>query len=387
MPSPLDWIDDELARLKREDLLRTLTTREAPQGPEISLGGKELINFGANDYLGLANDERLQAAASAALEREGWGAGASPLITGRSALHAALERRLAEFEGAEAALVFPSGFAANVGTIAALVDRGDCVFADQKNHASLIDGCRLSRALVHVYRHGDTEDLTDLLRSHKGARRRLIVTDSLFSMDGNLAPLREIAELANRYDCMLLVDEAHATGVFGKRGRGVCEHLGIEEHVHIRVGTLSKALGCAGGFIAGSRRLIAWLVNRARPYIFSTAHPAANAAAALAALDIVEGEPHRRTSLLEHAASLRATLREQGWNIGRSDSQIIPIIIGDATRTMHVAMRLREQGLFVPGIRPPSVPSGESLLRISLSYRHTPAMIDRLSSALATMRQ
>jgi 8-amino-7-oxononanoate synthase len=362
--------------------LRTLATRESPQGSVISLGGKELINFGANDYLGLANDDRLKTAAREAIEREGFGAGASPLITGRSALHAALERRLAEFEGAEAALVFASGFAANVGTIAALVDRGDCVFADQKNHASLIDGCRLSRAEIHVYRHGDTEDLAELLRSHGDARRRLIVTDSLFSMDGDFAPLREIAELADRYDCMLLVDEAHATGVFGPRGRGICEDLGVEDQVHARIGTLSKALGCAGGFVAGSRKLIAWLVNRARPYVFSTAHPAANAAAALAALEIVERDPQRRNTLLARAEALRTELIQQGCNIGHSESQIIPIRIGAPERTMQLAMRLREQGLLVPGIRPPSVPDGESLLRISLSYEHTPAMIVQLVNAL-----
>jgi 8-amino-7-oxononanoate synthase len=386
MSAPLDWIDDELMRLKRDSLLRALTTRETPQGSTISLGGKELINFGANDYLGLANDERLKAAAREAIEREGFGAGASPLINGRSALHAALERRLAEFEGAEAALVFPSGFAANAGTIAALVDRRDCVFADQKNHASLIDGCRLSRAEVHVHRHGDIEDLAELLQSHRDARRRLIVTDSLFSMDGNLARLREIVELADRYDCMLLVDEAHATGVFGKHGRGVCEHVGVEAQVHIRVGTLSKALGCAGGFVAGSRKLIAWLVNRARPYVFSTAHPAANAAAAIAAIEVVENEPKRRTTLLDRAAELRAELVRQGWNIGHSGSQIIPIVLGEPERTMQLAIQLREQGLFVPGIRPPSVPHGESLLRISLSYAHTSEQLERLVNALHDAR-
>jgi len=382
MASPLDWIDDELTRLRRDSLLRMLTTRGTPQGPVISLGGKELINFGANDYLGLANDERLKSAAHAAIDHEGWGAGASPLVTGRSALHAELERRLAEFEGTEAALVFPSGFAANAGTVAALVDRGDCVFADQKNHASLIDGCRLSRAEVHVYRHSDAEDLTDLLRAHRDARRRLIVTDSLFSMDGDLAPLREIVELADRYDCMLLVDEAHATGVFGPRGRGICEHLGVEDQVHARVGTLSKALGSAGGFVSGSRKLIAWLVNRARPYVFSTAHPAANAAAAIAALDIVEREPERRASLLARAAELRTSLAKQGCNIGNSQSQIIPVFVGEPDRTMQLAAQLREEGLFVPGIRPPSVPAGESLLRISLSYGHTEEMIARLIGTL-----
>jgi 8-amino-7-oxononanoate synthase len=201
-------------------------------------------------------------------------------------------------------------------------------------------------------------------------------------MDGDLAPLREIAAIAQSKGCMLLVDEAHATGVFGEQGRGVCEHLGVEDRVHIRVGTLSKALGCSGGFVAGSENLIRWLVNRARPYVFSTAPPAANAAAALAAIDIVEREPQRRIALLASAAALRSQLERQGWNIGRSESQIIPIILGDANRAMQLSTRLREQGIFVPGIRPPSVPTGESLLRISLSYSHTSAQLEQLVNAL-----
>lgn len=386
MASPLEWIDDELSLLEREGLLRQLVTHLGPQGPTIRIGGEELVNFGANDYLALADHERLKNAARQAIDLEGWGAGASPLVTGHSASHAELERRLAEFEGTEAALVFPSGFAANAGTVAALVDREDVIFADQKNHASLIDGCRLSRAEVHIYRHGDAAHLGELLHQQRDFRRRLIVTDSLFSMDGDIAPLSEIAALARQHDCIVLVDEAHATGVFGNRGRGVCEHLGVEHDVHVRVGTLSKALGCSGGFVAGSKRLITWLYNRARPYVFSTAHPPANAAAALAALEIVEREPQRRIMLLERACELRAKLRQQGWAIGRSESQIIPVFVGDADRTMQLALRLREQGLFVPGIRPPSVPPGESLLRISLSYGHTPAMIERLTSALGSYR-
>jgi 8-amino-7-oxononanoate synthase len=383
MPTPLDWIDDELAHLERDGLLRRLITHEGPQGPTIRIDGEELINFGANDYLALGNDQRLKDAARIAIDREGWGAGASPLVTGHSASHAQLERRLAEFEGTEAALVFPSGFAANAGTVAALVDRGDCIFADQKNHASLIDGCRLSRAEVRVYRHGDAAQLGELLRQNRSCRRRLIVTDTLFSMDGDFAPLPELAALAREHGCMLLVDEAHATGVFGNRGRGVCELLGVEDAIHIRVGTLSKALGSAGGFVAGDKSLVAWLYNRGRPYVFSTAHPPANSAAAIAALDIVQREPQRGITLLERAGALRAELRQQGWSIGRSESQIIPIFIGDADRTMQLAARLREQGLFVPGIRPPSVLPGESLLRISLSYGHTPQMIERLTVALA----
>jgi 8-amino-7-oxononanoate synthase len=380
---PLTWLDDELTVLDAEHLRRRLITRAGPQTATIIIDGHELINFGANDYLGLAADPRLAKAAADAAATEGWGAGASPLVTGHSAAHAELERALAELEGTEAALVFNSGFAANCGTVAALVGAGDGIYADAKNHASLIDGCRLSRAEIHVYRHGDVEHLTELLQESSRYRRRLIVTDSLFSMDGDLAPLVQLAQLAERYQAMLMVDEAHATGVFGAHGRGVAEHLGVEDGIHVRMGTLSKALGSAGGFVAGRRDLIEWLVNRARSYVFSTALPPAVAAAATAALKIVHDEPQRRRELLHRAAMVRKKLSEQGWNVGHSASQIIPIYIGQPERTMQLAQKLRERGLLVPGIRPPSVPPGESLLRISLSFAHTSAMLDNLLAALA----
>jgi 8-amino-7-oxononanoate synthase len=349
--------------------------------------GRELVNFGSNDYLGLAADERLAAAARAAIEREGWGSGASPLVSGRGSSHVELERRLAEFEGVEAALVFPSGFAANAGVIPTLVDEGDAVFGDEKNHASLIDGCRLSKATRFVYPHCDCDALEAMLREAGSFRRRLIVTDSLFSMDGDLAPLVRLAELAEQYEAMLMVDEAHATGVFGATGRGVVEHLAagypnLHKKVPVRIGTLSKALGTGGGFVCGRQSLIDWLANRARTYVFSTAQPGATSAAAVAALDIVAQEPERRTQLLERATELRARLTQQGWNTGRSESQIIPLVVGDPEQTMRFAERLREAGFFVPGIRPPSVPEGESLLRLSLCYHHTPAMIDSLVEEL-----
>jgi 8-amino-7-oxononanoate synthase len=294
---------------------------------------------------------------------------------------------LAEFEGTEAALVFPSGFAANAGVVPALVDEPDAIFADAKNHASLIDGCRLSRATRFLYPHADAAGLEKRLRDAGRYRRRLIVTDTLFSMDGDLAPLQQIAELAERYDAMLLVDEAHATGVFGERGRGVVEHVGVpHERVHIRIGTLSKALGTGGGFVCGPRTLIEWLANRARTYVFSTAQPAATSAAAIAALDIVQREPHRRTQLLKRAADFRLRLSAHGWNTGRSESQIVPLVIGDADRTMQLASKLREAGFFIPGIRPPTVPPGESLLRLSLCHHHTPEMIDALLEALGRCR-
>ncbi|HZZ29689.1 MAG TPA: 8-amino-7-oxononanoate synthase [Pirellulales bacterium] len=380
---PLDWLDVELKALDAQHLRRRLVVRAGTQKAIVSLNGREFINFGANDYLGLASDPRLMEAAQRAAQNEGWGAGASPLVTGRCAAHAELEQRLAEFEGTEAALTFTSGFAANCGTVAAVVGARDAIYADAKNHASLIDGCRLSRAEVHIYRHGDVEHLAELLRNSSHYRRRMIVTDSLFSMDGDFAPLAQLAELAEKYQAMLMVDEAHATGVFGAHGRGVAEQLGVEDGVHIRLGTLSKALGSAGGFVAGRRSLIEWLVNRARSYVFSTAFPPAVAAAATAALQIVHDGPQRRKELLARAAALRQKLTAQGWNIGCSQSQIIPIYIGEPDRTMQLAQALRDHRLLVPGIRPPSVPVGESLLRISLSWSHTATMLDQLLAALA----
>lgn len=336
------------------------------------------MNFGSNDYLGLAADRRLVIAVRDAIQEAGWGAGASPLVSGHSELHRRLEARLAEFEGTEAALVFGSGYAANTGTIAALVGPGDVVFTDRKNHASILDGCRLSRADVRPYPHGNWQELGRLIGRTAAARRRLIVTDSVFSMDGDLAPLTELAALADRHGAMLMVDEAHATGVFGDRGRGVAEWLELEDRVHVRMGTLSKALGSIGGFVAGSRPLIDWLANRARSFVFSTASPAVAAAAGLAALGIVRDEPGRRRTLLERASALRHALAAQGWDIGPSASQIIPLVVGTPEAAVRLSAALADRGLFVPAIRPPTVPEGEACLRISLTWAHSPEMIDRL---------
>jgi 8-amino-7-oxononanoate synthase len=304
------------------------------------------------------------------------------LISGHTVWHQRLERELAEFEGCEAALVFTSGFAANVGTICALAGRGDAVFGDELNHASLIDGCRLSRAEVFIYPHRDLAVLQSQLRDSGRFRRRLMVTDSVFSMDGDFAPLGQLADLARRHDAMLLVDEAHATGVLGQQGRGLAEHVGIESASIIRIGTLSKALGCSGGFVAGSRSLIDWLTNRSRPYVFSTAFPPANAAAAIAALKIVREEPQRRIELLARAERFRQELRQRGWDVGASESQIIPLIVGEAEAALALSARLREQGYWTPAIRPPSVPAGKSLLRVSLSWGHSEELLASLLQAL-----
>jgi 8-amino-7-oxononanoate synthase len=383
----LAWIDRELAGLDRQDLRRRLATRAGAQAARLTIDGRELVNFGSNDYLALAADPRLRNAVEAVMREEGWGSGASPLVTGRSESHRQLEERLAEFEGTEAALLYSSGFAANAGTIAALVGPGDVVFSDRKNHASLLDGCRLSRADVRVYPHRDWERLDQLLAKGAQPSRRLIVTDSLFSMDGDLAPLAELADVAERHEAMLMVDEAHATGVFGRQGRGLAEHLGVEDRIHVRVGTLSKALGSVGGFVAGSRSLVEWLVNRARPYVFSTAAPGAAAGAALAALEVVRQEPHRREELLARAGALRGQLAEQGWNIGDSASQIIPILVGQPDRAAQLAASLGKRGVFVPAIRPPTVPEGEACLRISLTSGHASETIGQLIRALGESRR
>jgi 8-amino-7-oxononanoate synthase len=378
------WFDEQLSELESQNLRRRLVVREGPQlAGRMVLDGRELVNFGSNDYLGLAADRRLTDAVRGALDACGWGSGASPLITGRGKLHAQLEEELAGFEGTEAALLFTSGFAANLGTIAALADKGDVILSDAHNHASLIDGCRLSGARIQVYPHGNVDYVAHMLAQAGSFRRRLIVSDGLFSMDGDLAPLVELADLAQRHDALLVVDEAHATGVFGAHGRGAAEHLGVEDRVPVRIGTLSKALGSCGGFVAGSRSLIDWLTNRARPYVFSTAAPEAVCAASLAALQIVRDEPRRRVDLLARAQQLREKLIAAGWDTGRSCSQILPLIVGTPRRALDLAARLRQRGYFVPAIRPPSVPEGQSLLRISLSHAHTADDIAGLLEALS----
>jgi 8-amino-7-oxononanoate synthase len=381
MPHPLDWLNDALADLDRRGLRRTLAARATPQSAQIDFSGKSLINFGSNDYLGLAADPTVCEAAQRAIQTHGWGAGASALVCGRSHAHQELEQKIARFEKTEAALLFPTGFAANSGTIAALVGRGEAIFSDEKNHASIIDGCRLSGAKVCIYRHRDMAHLRELLTNEQG-HRRLVVTDTVFSIDGDIACLADIAELAAASHAMLMVDEAHATGVFGQSGRGICEEQNVEDGVHIRVGTLSKALGGVGGFVAGSQQLIDWLTNRARPLIYSTAFPAAIAVAATKALEIVEAEPHRRDSLRTNATNLRTELSRLGFNIGASETQIIPVILGDPFQATAAAAQLRDHNIYIPAIRPPSVPHNQSVLRISLTYSHTSEQLNLLVSAL-----
>jgi 8-amino-7-oxononanoate synthase len=382
LPEPLTWIDEDLAELAAAGLIRPRRIRQGRQGGRVVLDGRALVNFGSNDYLGYAGDVRLTKAASKAACAEGFGAGASPLVSGHSQSHENLERAIAAWLGVEAALVFPSGFATNSATIPAVVGEGDAVFSDERNHASLIDGCRLARAAVQVYPHRDLAALDAALRAAGFARRKLIVTDTLFSMDGTIAPLADLCELAARHGAMLLADEAHATGVFGERGSGLVECLGCAGGVHIRVGTLSKAVGAAGGFVAGSGRLVEWLRHKARAWMFSTAHPPAVAAAATRAIELVAAEPCRRRELLTRAAAFRDRLRSGGLDLGGAEAQVVPVVAGEAAAAVNLSARLAAAGCFVPAIRPPSVAPGRSLVRASLSWLHSDDDLARLADAL-----
>jgi 8-amino-7-oxononanoate synthase len=383
LPEPLAWIDDEIAALREAGLERPARVRDGRQAAEVTLDGRTLLNFGANNYLGYAGDVRLTKAASKGSCAEGLGAGASPLVSGHSLAHEQLEQEIATLLGAEAALVFPSGFAANTATIAALTGPDDFIASDACNHASIIDGCRLSRARIGIHPHRDLAALDALLATAHTARRRLIVSDTLFSMDGTIAPLADLADLARKHAAMLLVDEAHATGVFGHRGSGLVEETATADGVHVRVGTLSKALGAAGGFVAGNAKLIHWLRHTARAWIFSTAHPPGVAAAATRAIRLLAEEPRRRVDLLGHAAEFRIALKRQTLDIGEAESQIVPVIVGAPQAAVALSEQLADDGFFVPAIRPPSVPQGRSLVRVSLSWLHEPQDLTRLAEAIA----
>ena len=385
LPEPLAWIEDDLVALRSAGLERPHRVRSGRQGREVDLDGQTLLNFGSNDYLGLAGDVRLTKAASKAACAEGFGAGASPLVSGHSQAHELLERALANLLAVDGALTFPSGFAANTATIAALAGPDDVIASDARNHASIIDGCRLSRARIGIYPHRDMAALDALLAQSGSARRRLIVTDTVFSMDGTVAPLADLCELARKHRAILMVDEAHATGVFGVRGSGLVEETGCADGVHVRVGTLSKALAAAGGFVAGHADMIHWLRHKARAWIFSTAHPPAVAAAATCAIGLLAEEPHRRQELFVRAAGLRELLSQAGLDVAGATTQIVPIVVGSAGGAVAVSTRLAEAGLFVPAIRPPSVPEGKSLVRVSLSWHHTADDVGRLVSTITSI--
>ena len=376
------WAREELAELSRRGLLRTLEPLASPQGPEVRIGGQSLVSFSSNDYLGLAADPRVRRAFVAGLDRWGVGSGASRLVVGDTEAHRKLEARLAGFEGSEAALVFNGGYPANLGLVQALVGRGDLVVSDALNHASLIDGCRLSRAEVVVVPHGDVDAVAAAL-SRPGFRRKLVVTDAVFSMDGDLAPLGPLSEACARGGAALLVDEAHATGVLGTRGSGLCEVTGIRPDV--RMGTLGKALGGFGAYAGTSRFVAELLVNRARSVVFSTTLPPALCEAMVVALDLLEHDPDLRPRLWRNIRRFVEGLRTLGFT-AEPRCAIVPVVLGTPERAVRASAFLRERGLLVKPIRPPTVPEGTSRLRFALSAAHTEAHVDRALQALEEAR-
>jgi glycine C-acetyltransferase/8-amino-7-oxononanoate synthase len=365
-------IADRLEELRAAGLYRRLRLVSGPQGPRVLLDGREVLLLCSNNYLGLADHPSVRRAAAEAAMRWGTGAGASRLVCGNMTLHRRLEERLAEFHGADSALLFGSGYLANTGTVAALTRAGEVVFSDELNHASIIDGCRLSRAETFVYNHRDFDHLAWGLDRAEG-RGSLIATDGLFSMDGDVAPIASLVELARRYDCRLLVDEAHSTGTIGPDGRGAVAEAGLEDEVDVIVGTLGKALGSYGAYVCASREITELLVNAARPFIFSTALPPSTIAAAIAALKLIVARPERADRLRRNGDLLRRELAAAGLDPGESRTQIVPLVVGDADAAVALCERALERGVFAQAIRPPTVPDGTSRLRLTVMATHREA--------------
>ena len=387
MKNPLEWIESDLERIKEKDLFRILTELETGQSPDITISGKNYILLGSNGYLGLSVDPAVKKAALEALEKYGAGSGGSRLVSGSTDLHRELEDCIARFKKTEAAILFSSGYLANVGTISSLVGEGDVVYSDELNHASIIDGCRLSKAEIKIYPHLDTEGLESLLREDSARKcRKLVVTDTVFSMDGDVAPLKEITELSEKYGAALMVDEAHATGVLGKRGSGATEYIGVEERVPIVMGTLSKAVGSLGGYVAGSQKLIDFIRNRVRSYIFDTSLPAPSLAASITAIHIIENEPERRERLWSLIHRFKAGIESIGLTVMPSDSAIVPVLVGEAAPALRFASMLRERGVYTPAVRPPSVPPGMCRIRVTLMATHTEEQIDAALHAFQAAR-
>jgi 8-amino-7-oxononanoate synthase len=375
-------LQEELDALRADGLYRWLRQVQGAQGPRMQVDGKETIVLASSDYLGLASHPRLKEAARRAIDRYGCSASAARLISGNHDLYPQLEDRLARFKGTEAALVFSTGYQANLGVISALMDSQDVVFSDELNHASIVDGCRLSKAQVRVFPHNDLVALKRRLERERSARRRLIVVDGVYSMDGDLAPLPEVVDLAERYDCMTMVDDSHGTGALGEGGRGTVEATGMLGRVHIETGSLAKALGGFGAYVVGSRTIIEYLINRARSFIFTCAMPPAVLATVLEALAVIEEEPELRQRLRNNSRHLRAGLRDLGFEVGEGGTQIIPLMVRESDRTMRVCQELLDRGVFAQGIRYPSVPRGTERLRLTVTASHSRADLD---AALITL--
>jgi len=379
MSDRLAWIQDELDALKTQGLFTAIRTLSSPQGAWLDVDGRRVLNFCSNNYLGLANHTQLKHAAQGAIESHGVGPGAVRTIAGTMDLHLELERRLADFKGVEAAISFQSGFNANLAAIPALVGKGDVIFSDELNHASIIDGCRLSRARIVRYRHNDAEDLRRVVEeTHKeGYQRSLLVTDGVFSMDGDIVPLDHLTPVAEEHDLMLMVDDAHGEGVLGRGGRGIVDHFGLHGRVDIEVGTMSKAFGVVGGYVAGRRPVVDWLRQRGRPFLFSSAVTPADAAACIAAVDLLEESTDLVDRLWENSRYFKADMKRLGFDIGFSQTPITPVMLGEAPVAQRFSKRLYEEGVFATAIGFPTVPRGKARIRVMISAAHSTGDLDQ----------
>lgn len=383
--SKLTWLTDELTNLKQQGLYNTIRTIDSPQGAWIVVDGKRVLNFCSNNYLGLANDPRLRDAAKRAIDQFGAGPAAVRSIAGTLTLHRELEQRLAKFKGAEATIAFQSGFAANLGAISALVGKEDVVFSDELNHASIIDGCRLSGARIVRYAHNDASALEDAIKKESGYRRALIISDGVFSMDGDIAPLPDLVQVAAKYDKLLMIDDAHGEGVLGRGGRGIVDHFKVHGRVDIEIGTLSKAFGVVGGYVAGKKEIVEWLNQRGRPFLFSSALTAADTAACIAGVDILEASTELVDKLWDNARYFKAEMKRLGFDTGKSETPITPVMLGDAPLAQKFSRALFDNGVFAMAIGYPTVPQGKARIRVMISAAHTRGDLDRGLEAFATV--
>jgi glycine C-acetyltransferase len=384
-PDPLQYLSAEIESLKEQRLYRRLRVLDDEQTARARFDGRSVVNLSSNNYLGLTTHPRLRERALEATRTFGVGSGSVRTIAGTMAIHMELERKLAEFKKTEAVVVFQSGFAANAGTVAAVLGREDVIVSDELNHASIIDGARLSRAEIKVFAHRDGAAARKILAEQPKERRKLLITDGVFSMDGDLGALPELAALAEEFGCIMMVDDAHASGVFGRNGRGTIDHFGLHGRVDIQVGTLSKAIGALGGYVAGSRALIEFLYHRARPFLFSTSHPPGVAAACIAAIDVLMDEPQLIERLWENTKFFKAGLARLGFDTGTSESPITPVIAGDGALAMKLSDRLFEEGVFAQGIAFPTVPRGRARVRTIVTASHTRDELQFALDAFATV--
>jgi glycine C-acetyltransferase len=369
--NPLAYLDESLNDLRRQGLYRSLRVLDGEQAARTSVDHRQVVNLSSNNYLGLTTHPALKARALEALNAFGVGTGSVRTIAGTMAIHLELERRLAAFKHTEAAVVFQSGFTANAGTVSSLLGREDVIVSDELNHASIIDGARLSRATIKVFPHRNVSAAREIVAALPREQRKLLITDGVFSMDGDLGPLPELCDLADEFGCIMMVDDAHASGVFGRNGRGTVDHFGMHGRVDVQVGTLSKALGALGGYVAGPKSLIEFLYHRARPFLFSTSHPPSVAATCIAALDVLETEPQWMERLWANTRFFKGGLEALGFNIGISESPITPVIVGDGARAMTLSDKLFDSGVFAQGIGFPTVPQGRARVRTIVTATHT----------------